>query len=53
MVGILEVHLVFFAMLNNLALGVISTVGNLPEMELLQLLYEFNSLFHLGEFIAS
>ena len=53
MVGILKVYLVFFAMLNNLASGVISVVGHLPKMEFLQLLYEFSSLFHLGEFVAS
>ena len=53
MVGILEVHLVLFAMLNNLALGVISAVGHLPKMELLQFLYEFSSLFHLGESVTS
>ena len=53
MVSIIEMHLVFFTMINHFTVGVISVIGHLAKMESLQLLYEFTSLFHLNEPVAS
>ena len=53
MVSIFEMHLVFFTMLRNFTMGVISVIAHLAKVESLELLYEFTSLFYLSELVAS